>query len=54
MTDGLLILRRMLGLSGDALLAGALSGHFGLDPARAAPLLFPGGKGKPIEGLIRA
>lgn len=38
----------------DALLAGALSGHFGLDPARAAPLLFPGGKGKPIEGLIRA
>ncbi|NCU12018.1 MAG: hypothetical protein GXC70_07665, partial [Sphingomonadaceae bacterium] len=37
----------------DALLAGALAGHFGLDPLRAAPLLFPGGAGKPLAGLIK-
>ncbi len=38
----------------DAMLAGALAGHFGLDPAQAAPRLFPGGQGKPLGGLIRA
>lgn len=38
----------------DALLAGALAGHFRLDPAQAAPKLFPGGAGKPISGLVRA
>lgn len=37
----------------DALLAGALAGHFGLDPQQAAPLLFPGGKDTAISGLIR-
>jgi uncharacterized protein (DUF1501 family) len=41
-------------LSIDALLAGALAEHFRIDPAQAAPLLFPGGQGKPISGLIRA
>ena len=38
----------------DAMLAGALAGHFGLDPAQAAPRLFPGGQGKPIGGLVRS
>ena len=38
----------------DALLAGALAGHFRLDPAQVAPKLFPGGAGKPMSGLIRA
>ncbi|HQA18975.1 MAG TPA: DUF1501 domain-containing protein, partial [Novosphingobium sp.] len=38
----------------DAMLAGALAGHFGLDPAHAAPRLFPGGQGKPIGGLVRS
>jgi uncharacterized protein (DUF1501 family) len=38
----------------DALLAGALAGHFGLDPQRAAPLLFPGGAGRPLDGLIKS
>ena len=37
----------------DAVLAGALAGHFGLDPQRAAPLLFPGGAGTPLAGLIK-
>jgi uncharacterized protein (DUF1501 family) len=37
----------------DALLAGALAGHFRLDPAQVAPKLFPGGMGKPMDGLIR-
>lgn len=37
----------------DAVLAGALAGHFGLDPQRAAPLLFPGGAGRPLTGLIK-
>ncbi|HQV03957.1 MULTISPECIES: DUF1501 domain-containing protein [unclassified Novosphingobium] len=41
-------------LSIDALLAGALAEHFRIDPAQAAPQLFPGGAGKPISGLIRA
>lgn len=40
-------------LSIDALLAGALTGHFRLDPAQTAPKLFPGGGGKPLDGLIR-
>lgn len=38
----------------DAVLAGALAGHFGLDPQRAAPLLFPGGGGTPLAGLIKS
>lgn len=38
----------------DALLAGALAGHFRLDPAQVAPKLFPGGAGEPMSGLIRA
>ncbi len=38
----------------DAVLSGALAGHFGLDPALAARTLFPGGASKPLEGLIRA
>ena len=37
----------------DAVLSGALAGHFGLDPAHAARTLFPGGASKPLEGLIR-
>lgn len=37
----------------DAVLAGAIAGHFGLDPALAARMLFPGGSGKPLTGLIR-
>ena len=41
-------------MSIDALLAGAIAGHFGLDPAQAAPRLFPGGQGKPLSGLIRS
>lgn len=38
----------------DALLAGALAAHFQLDPVKAAPLLFPGGAGKPMSGLVRS
>ena len=41
-------------LSIDALLAGALAEHFRIDPAQAAPRLFPGGQGKPLAGLIRS
>lgn len=37
----------------DALIGGAVAAHFGLDPLRVAPGLFPGSKDKPIEGLIR-
>ncbi len=37
----------------DALLAGALAEHFRLDPAQVAPKLFPGGAGKPMNGLVR-
>ncbi|MFM5948831.1 MAG: DUF1501 domain-containing protein [Novosphingobium sp.] len=40
-------------LSIDALLAGALAEHFRIDPQQAAPQLFPGGRGKPLSGLIR-
>ena len=38
----------------DALLAGALAGHFRLDPAQVAPKLFPGGAGVPMSGLVRS
>lgn len=37
----------------DAVLTGAIAGHFGLDPVLAARMLFPGGSGKPLAGLIR-
>lgn len=37
----------------DMVLAGAIAGHFGLDPALTARTLFPGGAGKALEGLIR-
>lgn len=37
----------------DALLAGALAGHFRLDPAQVAPKLFPCGAGQPMGGLVR-
>lgn len=40
-------------LSLDALMAGAIAAHFSLDPAQSAPRLFPGGGGRPMEGLIR-
>ena len=40
-------------ISLDALIGSAVAGHFGLDPARAVPGLFPGGGGKPIDGLVR-
>ena len=39
----------------DALIAGAVAGSFGIDPARAASVLFPGAtKGRRIDGLVRA
>ncbi|MFM5884421.1 MAG: DUF1501 domain-containing protein [Novosphingobium sp.] len=38
----------------DALLSGAIAGHFGLDPAIAAARLFPDAPARPISGLIRA
>ena len=39
----------------DALIAGAVAGHFGLDPARTLPALFPAAaKGRAVEGLMRA
>ncbi|MFM5907607.1 MAG: DUF1501 domain-containing protein [Novosphingobium sp.] len=41
-------------LSLDAAIAGALGGHFGLDPARVLSGCFPGGDAKAIGGLIRA
>lgn len=37
----------------DAVLTGAIVGHFRLDPARAARSLFPGGAGKALDGLVR-
>jgi uncharacterized protein (DUF1501 family) len=37
----------------DAVLAGALAGHFALDPRRAAQTLFPGGSGKALDGLVK-
>ena len=37
----------------DAFIAGALGGHFGIEPARLLPALFPGASGaKPLEGLV--
>ncbi len=39
----------------DALVAGAVAGHFGIDPARTMATLFPGNRGgRPVAGLIRA
>ncbi|MDJ0276693.1 DUF1501 domain-containing protein [Sphingomonas sp. 2R-10] len=39
----------------DALIAGAVAGHFGIDPARTMATLFPGNGGRrPVAGLIRA
>ncbi len=42
-------------LGTDALIAGAVAAHFGIDSARAAAALFPGvtGAGRPVEGLMR-
>ncbi|WP_066651168.1 MULTISPECIES: DUF1501 domain-containing protein [Sphingomonas] len=36
----------------DGFIGGAVAGHFGLDPARAMPMLFPGAPAKAIEGLV--
>jgi uncharacterized protein (DUF1501 family) len=38
----------------DAVIAGAIAGHYGLDPALAYRTLFPGGATRPLDGLIRA
>lgn len=38
----------------DALIGGAVAGHFGLDPAVAVPRLFPGNNSALVSGLIRA
>lgn len=39
----------------DLLIAGAVAGHYRLDPARTGRILFPNiGSGRPIEGLVRA
>lgn len=38
----------------DSVVGGAVATHFGLDPQRAMPALFPGQTAKPIGGLIRA
>jgi uncharacterized protein (DUF1501 family) len=40
--------------STEAVIAGAVAGHFGLDPARAMTTLFPGRTGRASEGLLRA
>lgn len=37
----------------DALMAGAVAAHFGLDPAQAGPRLFPGASSRGLDGLIR-
>lgn len=37
----------------DAVLSGAIAGHFRLDPERTARTLFPGGAGQSFSGLIR-
>ncbi|MBX9731592.1 MAG: DUF1501 domain-containing protein [Sphingomonas sp.] len=36
----------------DALIGGAVAGHFGLDPARLMPALFPGTTAKVVGGLV--
>lgn len=41
-------------LSMDALLAGAVAAHFGIEPQRAASVLFPETNARPVEGLVRA
>lgn len=38
----------------DALLGGAIAGHFGLDPMQAAARLFPDAAVRPLSGLVRA
>lgn len=38
----------------EAVIAGAVAGHFGLDPARAMSTLFPGRSGRASEGLLRS
>lgn len=39
----------------DALIAGALSAHFAIDPARSLAMMFQDSRGpRPVEGLIRA
>lgn len=38
----------------EAVLAGAASEHFGLDPAAAFATLFPGRAGAPLSGIVRA
>ncbi len=39
----------------DALIAGAVSAHFAIDPARSLATMFPDSRGvRPVEGLIRA
>lgn len=40
--------------STEAVITGAVAGHFGLDPARAMTTLFPGRTGRASEGLLRA
>lgn len=37
----------------DAVIAGAVGMHFGIDPARLLGATFPGSGGKPVEGLVR-
>lgn len=36
----------------DAFIGGAVAGHFGLDPARLMPALFPATRARGIEGLV--
>ncbi|OYY91065.1 MAG: hypothetical protein B7Y45_05095 [Sphingomonas sp. 28-66-16] len=36
----------------DAFIGGAVSGHFGVDPARLMPALFPGTSAKAVAGLV--
>lgn len=36
----------------DALIGGAVAGHFAVDPGRVMPALFPGAPGRAIEGLV--
>jgi uncharacterized protein (DUF1501 family) len=38
----------------DAVIAGAVGSHFGVDPARLLKAAFPGVDGRPVEGLVRA
>jgi uncharacterized protein (DUF1501 family) len=37
----------------ESVLAGAVAGHFNLDPELAMQTLFPGRNTRPVEGLIR-